>query len=223
MRHTARTSTPLRHNQRSARHKTIERTYLVEVWDIGNIYEVDDCKVLHFLCNRVERLVHRHALLVPIVTKADYDDTILFRFDGFIDMPAAGKVGKEVGHVWSMGELGVRHSHKRKASHLLQQLSSTPSFNHANPSKGSSVVICKDTDHPSHFVFPLILNIHLQIAIKACIYGTTLLTSVTWSDCRPLDRYTFSTKCTRRSTTPVTNPTPTGHKLTFIFQLRIYT
>lgn len=101
MRHTARTSTPLRHHQRSARHKPIENIYLVEVRNVSDIYEVDDCKVLHFLCNRVERLVHRHALLVPIVTKADYDDAILFRFDGFIDVPAAGKVGKEVGHVWS--------------------------------------------------------------------------------------------------------------------------
>jgi hypothetical protein len=76
----------------------VERAYLVEVRDLSDIYEVDDCKVLHFFRDRVERFVHRHALVVPIMTKADHNDTILFRFDCFVDMPTAGKVRKEVGH-----------------------------------------------------------------------------------------------------------------------------
>lgn len=82
----------------AARKIPVEHAYLVEVRNLSDIYQINDCKVLHFLCNRVERLVHCHALLVPIVTKANNNDAILFRFDCFVDMPAAGKVGKEVGH-----------------------------------------------------------------------------------------------------------------------------
>lgn len=83
---------------RTAGQRTVERAYLVEVRDLSDIYEVDDCKVLHFFRDRVERFVHRHALVVPIMTKANHNDTILFRFDCFVDMPTAGKVRKEVGH-----------------------------------------------------------------------------------------------------------------------------
>jgi len=76
----------------------VEHAHLVEVRNLGDIYEVDDCKVLHFLCDRVEGLVHRHALMVPVVAKANHDNTILFRLNGFVNMPATGQVWKEVGH-----------------------------------------------------------------------------------------------------------------------------
>lgn len=78
--------------------RIVQLVHLVEVRDLGDIYEVDDCEVLHFLCNRVEGLVHRHTLMVPVVAKANHDDTVLFRFDGFVNVPAAGQVWKEVGH-----------------------------------------------------------------------------------------------------------------------------
>jgi hypothetical protein len=78
--------------------RLVEHTHLVEVRDLSDIYEVDDRKVLHLLCDRVESLIHRHTLMVPVVAKANHNDTVLFRFDGFVDMPATGQVRKEVGH-----------------------------------------------------------------------------------------------------------------------------
>jgi len=50
------------------------------------------------ICDGVERLVHCHALLVPIVTEADHKDAMPFRFDRFVNIPATGKVEKEIGH-----------------------------------------------------------------------------------------------------------------------------
>lgn len=78
--------------------RPVEHAHLVEVRDLSDIHEVDHCKVLHFLCDRIEGLIHRHALMVPVVAKANHDDTVLFRFDGFVDMPATGQVWKKVGH-----------------------------------------------------------------------------------------------------------------------------
>ena len=48
------------------------------------------------ICDRVEHLAHYHALLVPTMTKADYNDVILFKFFHFINMLAARKVEKEI-------------------------------------------------------------------------------------------------------------------------------
>lgn len=73
-------------------------TDLVEVWHGGDIDEVDDGKVLHLFCGRVEGLVHGHALCVPVMSEANDDDAVLFRFDGLVDMPARGEMGKKVGH-----------------------------------------------------------------------------------------------------------------------------
>lgn len=51
---------------------------LVEIWDGGDIDQVDDGKVLDFFSNRVEGLVHGHALSVPVMTEAKDDDAVLF-------------------------------------------------------------------------------------------------------------------------------------------------
>jgi len=56
----------------------LHMTYLIEVWNIRNIDQVDNRKVLHFLCHRVQRLVHRHALTVPVMAETEDYDTIFF-------------------------------------------------------------------------------------------------------------------------------------------------
>ena len=71
---------------------------LVKVWDGGDVDEVDDGKVLDLFRDRVEGLVHGHALGVPVVAEADDDDAVLFGLDGLVDVPARGQMGKKVRH-----------------------------------------------------------------------------------------------------------------------------
>jgi len=66
----------------------IQFIHLVEIWYLSDITQIDDGKILDFFCNRIEGFVHSHTLGVPVVPKADDDDAVLFRFDGFVDMPA---------------------------------------------------------------------------------------------------------------------------------------
>ena len=73
-------------------------THLVEVRYLCDIAQVNDGKVLYLLCNRIERLVHHHALRVPVMPEANNNDAILFRFDRLVDVPSRGKVGQEIGH-----------------------------------------------------------------------------------------------------------------------------
>ena len=68
------------------------KTNLVEVWYLRDVAEVDDGKVLDFLGDRVERFVHHHTLCIPVVSKANNHDTVLFRFDRFIYVPARREV-----------------------------------------------------------------------------------------------------------------------------------
>ena len=63
-------------------------TDLVEIRHRSDVHQVDDGKVLHLLGDRVQRLVHRHALGIPVMSEPDDDDTILFGFDGLVDVPA---------------------------------------------------------------------------------------------------------------------------------------
>ena len=81
------------------RHVVGLSTHLIEVWDFGDVNQVDDSKVLHFLCNAVQRLVHGHALRVPVVSEADHHSAVFLRFYSFIDMPARRKVGQKIRHV----------------------------------------------------------------------------------------------------------------------------
>lgn len=76
----------------------IETAHLVEIRDRGDVDEVDDGKVLDLFGDRVEGLVHGHALRVPVVAKADDDDAVLFGLDGLVDVPARGQVGEKVRH-----------------------------------------------------------------------------------------------------------------------------
>ena len=81
--------------QITSRHR---KTRLVEVWYLCDVAEVNDSKVLDLFCDRVQRLVHDHALRVPVVPKANDNNAILFGFDRLIDVPARGKVRQEIGH-----------------------------------------------------------------------------------------------------------------------------
>src|SRR5882762_5457002 len=81
-------------------------TYFVEIRYLCNIDEIYHSKVLDFLGNAVERLIHRHALAIPIVTKAQDNNTVFFRFDGLVDVPTRRKMGKEIRHgLWCLRAL----------------------------------------------------------------------------------------------------------------------
>ena len=73
-------------------------THLVEIRYLCDVAQVNDGKVLYLFRDGVERLVHHHALRVPVVPEADDNDAILFRFDRLVDVPARGKVRQEIGH-----------------------------------------------------------------------------------------------------------------------------
>jgi hypothetical protein len=73
-------------------------TRLVEVRYLRDVAEVNDGKILHFLGDGVEGLVHHHALGVPVVPKAYNDDAVLFGFYRLIDVPARRKVWQKVRH-----------------------------------------------------------------------------------------------------------------------------
>jgi len=73
-------------------------THLVEIRYLCDVAQVNDGKVLHLLGDRVERLVHYHALRVPVMPETNNNYAILFRFDRLIDVPARGKVGQKIGH-----------------------------------------------------------------------------------------------------------------------------
>jgi len=73
-------------------------TRLVEVWHLCDVAEVNDGKVLNLFGDRVQRLVHHHALRVPVVPETNDDDAILFGFDRLVDVPARGEVRQEIGH-----------------------------------------------------------------------------------------------------------------------------
>ena len=72
--------------------------HLVEVRNLGDVAEVDNREVLNLLSNRVESLVHDHALCVPIVPEADNDHAVLLGLDCFINVPARRKVWEEIRH-----------------------------------------------------------------------------------------------------------------------------
>lgn len=67
-------------------------THLVEIRHLRDVYEIYDRKILHLLSHRVQRLVHRHTLAVPVVTKANHNDTVFFRLDCLVNVPSRGKV-----------------------------------------------------------------------------------------------------------------------------------
>ena len=73
-------------------------TRLVEVWYLCDVAEVDDGVVLNLFGDRVQRLVHHHALRVPVVPETNDDDAILFGFDRLVDVPARGEVRQEIRH-----------------------------------------------------------------------------------------------------------------------------
>lgn len=69
-------------------HMQLRATHLVEVRNLRNIDQVDDSEILDLVRDGVERLVHDHALRVPVVAEAEDDDSVFLRFDRFVDMPA---------------------------------------------------------------------------------------------------------------------------------------
>ena len=69
-----------------------ECTHLVEVRHLRDVAEVDDSKVLDLLRDGVKRLVHGHALTVPVVAEADDDNAVFFGLDRLVNVPARGKM-----------------------------------------------------------------------------------------------------------------------------------
>lgn len=54
-------------------HKTSTTTNLhfIEVGNFGDINQVHDGKIFHFLCNAVQNFIHFHARRVPIMTESN--------------------------------------------------------------------------------------------------------------------------------------------------------
>lgn len=73
-------------------------THLVEVGDVRDVNEVNNRKVLHLLRNRVESLIHGHALAVPVMAEANNNDPVFLGFDSLVDVPTRGKVGEKIRH-----------------------------------------------------------------------------------------------------------------------------
>lgn len=89
---------------------------LVKVWDGGDVDEIDDGKVLDLFRDRVEGLVHGHALGVPVVAEADDDDAVLFGLDGLVDVPARGQMGEKVRHGAASCGAGTARVHVSESS-----------------------------------------------------------------------------------------------------------
>lgn len=49
--------------------------------------EVDDGKVLQLALHSIQRLIHDHALRVPIVAEPNADHSVFLYFDGLVDVP----------------------------------------------------------------------------------------------------------------------------------------
>lgn len=84
--------------------RVVEFVHFVEVGDLIDIAEVDDCKVLDLFGDTVEDFVLSHAVGIPVASKADNYETVFFGHDGLIDVPASLEVGENDG---SHGDCGV--------------------------------------------------------------------------------------------------------------------
>jgi len=84
-------------------------TDLIEVRNLGDIAQIDHSKVLHFLRHTIERLVHGHALGIPVVAEPNDDDPVLLRFDSLVDVPTRREVRKKVRHGQGMRSRMVSH------------------------------------------------------------------------------------------------------------------
>lgn len=88
MDHTTRTSRTRRSEISNQWHKIREWTNLVEIGHFCDVGEVDDGEVLDFLGDRVQSLVHRHALAVPIMAEPDYNNSVFLGLYGLVDVPS---------------------------------------------------------------------------------------------------------------------------------------
>ena len=61
------------------------------------VAKIDDSKVLDTVGDTVQNLVLSHAVWVAVATEADDYQTLLFRQDSLVDVPAAAKVGEDDG------------------------------------------------------------------------------------------------------------------------------
>ena len=61
-------------------------------------YQVDGGEVLDLLCDSEQRLVHLHALGVPVVPEPDHHHTVLLRQDGLVNLPAIVEMGEHERH-----------------------------------------------------------------------------------------------------------------------------
>ena len=86
------------------RARIVEFVHLVEVGNGRDVDDVDDDVVFDAFGYAVERLVHFHALGIPVVPETDHDKPILFGEYRLIDLPAVFEMGEHVGHCETLGE-----------------------------------------------------------------------------------------------------------------------
>ncbi len=85
--------------------------HLLEIGDLVEITDVDDGKILHTVgdaCDNlaeepkkgrgrrltIEDFVLSHAIRIPITTEADDDQSLVFRHNSLVDVPASDEMGK---------------------------------------------------------------------------------------------------------------------------------
>lgn len=76
----------------------VELVHLVEIRDFVDINEIEDGKVLALVCDAVEDFVLLFAGVVPVAAEADYHDSVVFRHDGLVDVPACVQMWEKVRH-----------------------------------------------------------------------------------------------------------------------------
>ena len=57
-----------------------------------NIYEINDSKIAHRLCNFCKYLVHQHAVWISIAAEANHDNSVLLVNNRLINSPATRKM-----------------------------------------------------------------------------------------------------------------------------------
>jgi hypothetical protein len=74
----------------------VEFVHFVEIGHLGNVDEINHSHIGDLLRHRVKRLVLFHAFGIPVVAKANNNDTIFFSDNSLIDSPSRFEMWKKI-------------------------------------------------------------------------------------------------------------------------------
>jgi hypothetical protein len=103
----------------------IHTVHLFEVWNLVEIAQVDDGKILDALRYTVENFVLAHAVGVPVAAESDYDQAFVFGHDGLIDMPGGGEMREDDGTHLCLGRRRENRSRTAQPRVCLKDLRKT--------------------------------------------------------------------------------------------------